>query len=293
MPETRYLGGGYTGGYTGGYSGLQKILEALRAGLPLPPTSAAPAFPGAPTPPGPVAPGPTKDSLEPSRGGVADTMRRAYPGGPPTGMARGMAPGAIPGVLSGIPPEPLPGLGHNAPPDESHIRYGLPGEALQDYVPGQPAFTADGFMGVTGPPGGGAFSPSQTDWSEVAGREEFPSYHEAEASSLRDLVRDAERARLMRSVEDPLWEERAKAQTWVDAQLRLQKGIRQAMQDQLETEIRRATEDIDRSMPNAAPEEKRRELEARIDAIQSRMFGARGSESSMRTPTGYGSEWTR
>jgi hypothetical protein len=222
-------------------------------------------------PPGSVTPPlTTKDDLEESRTG---------------------SPAARPGGLAaaGLKPLPSHGPGHtptSPPTTPPHIRFSFGGAPMRDYVPGETETGSIGgsFMGVgelvpggdQGPelvPGvGGAYSPS-APWEKLSPEAlaQFPSYQEGIAATLGKRAAAAEAEKLERLAEDPMWEERQRADIWAGAQAKAQEGIRGALLGAMSREALRIEQEV-MADPSVPPEKKKEEIGRRLNDLS--MFGS-------------------
>lgn len=197
--------------------------------------------------------------------------------------------------------------GTAAGPEDPYIRFAVPGPGgamgpMQDYNPvaegtpgaapfnaalSQAAFAGQGGIGTPGvegqfaegTPGGGAFSPSQTDWDKVAN----PFAFEAYSDPIRKALIQADLVRTQKSIADPLWEERERAKIWEGAQINIPLGIQGRLEEEAQKRAAAIIEGIKRDMPDASSDDIRREFEKRMGSMDLGM-GTPG----MRLPTSYG-----
>jgi hypothetical protein len=138
-------------------------------------------------------------------------------------------------------------------------------------------------MGTTGTPGGGAYSPSQQDWSKVANPEGFPSYWEERENRLRRADMAAAEAKLNALSRDPMYEERQRADIWKGAQVGVQTGIQDALKSQFEKEMMAVEAHLKAQNPPLSPEAFQKEMQNAAYEINARIYGNRGVAGGLRS----------
>jgi hypothetical protein len=139
------------------------------------------------------------------------------------------------------------------------------------------------FMGMEGTPGGGAFSPSQQDWSKVANPEGFPSYWEEKENRIRRADMAATEAKLNALAQDPMYEERQRADIWRGAQVGVQTGIQDALRQQFEREMAAVEAHLKDQTPPLSPEAFQKEMQSAAYEINQRIYGDRGMTGGLRS----------
>lgn len=253
------------------------------------PTNAPPSTPG----------GMTKTDMQPPSTPDGTPMENLG-GGSPYDVFQPQPGPTIAQAWQGVPYR-VPGTPGYSPvereEDRPHIRVGIGGNGLSDYLPdeqedeeplmaGMAESRARGFMGRPGLPQGGGFSPSQQNWANVANPEAFDEY----TAPIRRNLRDAEVEHSRRLAADPYADQRAEADIWRETQLGLQQGIRQQMWEEYQNKAAQIEQSVrqDPAWQAKGEQEMQNEIVRRLSLLQDEISGVFGRSGMAGTaPRSY------